>query len=59
MVVSRLRSTWLASHLAANTPLPLIMRAAGLKTVRPLEDLLNFAPVYPDAEAARLLRKAG
>ncbi len=59
LVVSRLRSTWLASHLAANTPLPLIMRAAGLKTVRPLEDLLDFAPVYPDAEAARLLRKAG
>ncbi len=59
LVVSRLRSTWLVSHLAANTPLPLIMRAAGLKTVRPLEDLLEFAPGYPDAVAARLLRKAG
>jgi hypothetical protein len=57
--VSRLRSTWLVSHLAANTPLPLIMTAAGLKTVRPLEDLLGFTPRYTDAAAARLLRKAG
>ena len=59
LVVSRLRSTWLVSHLVANTPLPLIMHAAGLKTVRPLEDLLEFAPGYPDSEAARLLRAAG
>ncbi len=59
LVVSRLRSTWLVSHLVANTPLPVIMRAAGLKTVRPLEDLLECAPGYTDAEAARLLRKAG
>ena len=59
LVVSRLRSTWLAAHLAANTPLPLIMGAAGLKTVRPLEDLLDFAPGYSNAEASRLLRAAG
>ncbi len=58
LVVSRLRSTWLTSHLKANTPLPLIMRAAGLKTVRPLEDLLEFVPGCSDAEAARLLRQA-
>lgn len=59
LVVSRLRSTWLTSHLVANTPLPLIMQAAGLKTVRPLEDLLEFAPGYSPAEASRLLRTAG
>jgi hypothetical protein len=59
LVVGRLRSTWLVAHLVANTPLPLIMHAAGLKTVRPLEDLLDFAPNYSDAEAARLLRNAG
>ncbi|MEJ7706729.1 MAG: hypothetical protein WKF82_05220 [Nocardioidaceae bacterium] len=58
LVVSRLRSTWLTSHLKANTPLPLIMTAAGLKTVRPLEDLLEFAPGCSDAESARLLRRA-
>ncbi len=59
LVVGRLRSTWLTSHLVANTPLPLIMQAAGLKTVRPLEDLLEFAPGYSTAEASRLLRTAG
>jgi integrase len=59
LVVSRLRSTWLTAHLAANTPLPVIMRAAGLKTVRPLEDLLDHAPTVPVAEAARALRSAG
>ena len=59
LVVSRLRSTWLTSHLVANTPLPLIMQAAGLKTVRPLEDLLEFAPGHSTAEASRLLRTAG
>ncbi len=59
LVVSRLRSTWMTAHLVANTPLPLIMRAAGLKTVRPLEDLLGFAPGYTNAETARLLRRAG
>ena len=58
LVVSRLRSTWLTSHLKANTPLPLIMRAAGLKTVRPLEDLLEFVPGCSGAVAARLLRQA-
>jgi len=58
LVVSRLRSTWLTSHLKANTPLPLIMRAAGLKTVRPLEDLLDHAPAHSDVECARLLRAA-
>jgi hypothetical protein len=58
LVVSRLRSTWLVAHLIANTPLPLVMRAAGLKTVRPLEDLLEYAPAHSEAETARLLRKA-
>ena len=48
----------LTTHLAANTPLPVIMRAAGLKTVRPLEDLLDHAPAYSNAEIVRLLRAA-
>ena len=55
---ARLRSTWLLAHLQARTPLPALMAAAGLTTVRPLEDLLHHCPV--DAEAARLaLRAAG
>jgi hypothetical protein len=59
LVVARLRSTWLTAHLAANTPLPVVMRAAGLRTVRPLEDLLDPAPAYSGAEASRALRSAG
>jgi len=55
---ARLRSTWLLTHLRARTPLPALMLAAGLTTVRPLEDLLHHCPV--DAEAARVaLRAAG
>jgi len=55
---ARLRSTWLLTHLRARTPLPTLMTAAGLTTVRPLEDLLHHWPV--DDETARLaLRTAG
>ena len=55
---ARLRSTWLLAHLQARTPLPALMTAAGLTTVRPLEDLLHHCPV--DADAARVaLRTAG
>ena len=55
---ARLRSTWLLAHLQARTPLPALMTAAGLTTVRPLEDLLHHCPV--DVDAARLaLRTAG
>jgi len=55
---ARLRSTWLLAHLQARTPLPALMIAAGLTTVRPLEDLLHHCPV--DVDAARLaLRTAG
>lgn len=43
LVVGRLRSTWLLGHLDRRTPLPLLMKQAGLKTVRPLEDLLEYA----------------
>lgn len=55
---ARLRSTWLLMHLRARTPLPALMLAAGLTTVRPLEDLLHHCPI--DADAARVsLRTAG
>ena len=55
---ARLRSTWLLTHLRARTPLPALMNAAGLTTVRPLEDLLHHCPI--DADAARVaLRRAG
>ncbi len=55
---ARLRSTWLLAHLQARTPLPALMIAAGLTTVRPLEDLLHHCPM--DVDAARVaLRTAG
>lgn len=48
---ARLRSTWLLTLLRANTPLPALMQAAGLTTVRPLEDLLHLCPI--DGEQAQ------
>ncbi len=55
---ARLRSTWLLTHLRARTPLPALMQAAGLTTVRPLEDLLHLCPIEADV-AHRSLREAG
>lgn len=55
---ARLRSTWLLIHLRARTPLPALMQAAGLTTVRPLEDLLHLCPIDDDV-ARRCLREAG
>ena len=55
---ARLRSSWLLTHLRAQTPLPALMQAAGLTTVRPLEDLLDLCPVSPDTARAAL-RGAG
>ena len=55
---ARLRSTWLLTHLQARTPLPALMQAAGLSTVRPLEDLLHHWPIDPEAARAAL-RAAG
>lgn len=52
---ARLRSTWLLAHLQGRTPLPVLMTAAGLTTVRPLEDLLEHCPVAAD-EAELFLR---
>jgi len=54
---ARLRSTWLLTRLRAHTPLPALMNAAGLTTVRPLEDLLHHCPVAPN-EARLALRRA-
>jgi hypothetical protein len=55
LVVARLRSTWLADHLRCGTPLPVLMPAAGLKSMRPLEDLLEFLPApAPEVSTAWL-----
>jgi len=56
LVPSRLRSTWMLTHLQLGTPLPIFMRAAGLTTVRPLEDLLHHLPDADSEVAAARLR---
>lgn len=56
LVTSRLRSTWMLTHLQLGTPLPIFMPAAGLTTVRPLEDLLHYLPDADSEVAAAWLR---
>ncbi|MGI9091704.1 MAG: hypothetical protein ACR2GG_11475 [Gemmatimonadaceae bacterium] len=56
LVTSRLRSTWMLTHLQLGTPLPIFMPAAGLTTVRPLEDLLHHLPDADPEVAAPWLR---
>lgn len=53
----RLRSTWLVDHLAAGTPTPVLMRAAGLESLEPLSRYLPFVPEIDSTEARRLLRR--
>jgi hypothetical protein len=53
---SRLRSTWLVTHLAMGTRLPELARAAGLQGVTVLSDLLPFVPMLDEAEAVQMLR---
>ena len=55
LVMGRLRSTWLVTHLNQATPLTVLMPAAGLSTVRPLEDLLPYADPLDDLAVQRAL----
>ena len=52
-VIGRARNTWLVRHLAAGTPLNVLMPQAGLTTTAHLQDLLPFLPtVNLSGEAA-------
>lgn len=53
---SRLRSTWLVTHLAMGTRLPELARAAGLQGATVLSDLLAYVPALAKDEASVLLR---
>jgi hypothetical protein len=53
---SRLRSTWLVTHLAMGTRLPDLVRAAGLQGVTVLSDLLKFVAGVDEATAVDMLR---
>lgn len=51
--VERLRKAWLAEHLATNAPLNTLLAAAGLTSLRSLEDLVpNHAPARPSDASA-------
>jgi hypothetical protein len=55
---SRLRSTWLVTHLAMGTRLPELARAAGLQGVTVLSDLLPFVTALGDDASIAMLRGA-
>lgn len=55
----RLRTTWLARHLAAGTHLPTLLEAAGLTTLAALVPLLPHAPQLSAEDAAEVLRGGG
>ena len=48
---ARLRSTWLVAHLEAGTQLPVLLRAAGMRTFGSLGDLLGFVRPLADDKA--------
>lgn len=54
----RLRTTWIVTHLQAGTPIPTLMRAAGISSCETLDKYLpHLCPVMPEDERA-LLRLA-
>ena len=57
--VRRARNTWLARHLLAGTPLPVLMAQAGLTTTAHIQDLLPHLPALDDDASARWMRSAG
>lgn len=54
--VSRLRSTWLVTHLSIGTRLPELARAAGLQGVTVLSDLLEFVEPLANSGTVEMLR---
>lgn len=54
--ISRLRDTWIIEHLAAGTPLPVLVTAAGLDGLSSLDRLLPHLPVVGAERAERHLR---
>ncbi|MFC6285527.1 hypothetical protein ACFP3Q_06305 [Nocardioides sp. GCM10027113] len=52
----RLRNTWLCHHLAAGTPLKVLMAAADMAEANHLHNLLTLLPDVSDADAYAALR---
>jgi len=55
---SRLRSTWLVTHLTMGTRMPELARAAGMQGITVLSDLLAFVPPLDEDSALEALRGA-
>ena len=53
---ARLRSTWLAAHIAAGIRLPELVEAAGLQGITTLSDLLPYVERLDPAQARALLQ---
>ena len=53
----RLRSTWLLGHLSAGTRVTELCRAAGLKSLLVLSDLMIFVEPLDDADSRTQLRR--
>lgn len=53
---SRMRSTWLVTHMRMGTRLPELAKAAGLAGVTVLSDLLEHVPPVGECEAVQMLR---
>lgn len=57
--IARLRATWLLAVMHAQVPLTVILQAAGLKSARPIADLIAYLPEPDSTEFAQLLAGAG
>ena len=55
--IRRARNTWLCRHLLGGTPLPILMRHAGLTTTAHLQDLLPFLPTVDATVGQAWMRK--
>lgn len=56
LAASRLRSTWLVTHLRARTRLDVLMAAAGLTSMTSLQDLVHYLPDQEQSVAIEQLR---
>lgn len=58
LTTTRLRDTWIANQMLAGTPLPAIMRQAGLQTLHSMSTVVEQL-TFTDDRARHLLRRPG
>lgn len=54
-----LRKAWIAEHIGANAPLLTLLQAAGLKSLRAFDDLLNEHAPLPSTNSAHIAYELG